>query len=371
MRITCPECEYTREVPDDKIPSTSVRATCPKCGAKFRFRAEEPDFTLEPQEPPASPEAPSSTAEPEPHADLDSRAEPDSGTEAQEPPAPEEQADNAHARPGHPASGEDRADRPRPKRIVLEDEPSDEDIWQRLENLGAGGGESQEQQRSRFGAEDYPEDEAPPEAEVPWERLDQFGFFGGLVQTIKRAMLAPGLFFAAMPLGRGLTMPLIFFLLVSQFQVICQLFWHFMGIGSMMDMGGEAPMAEPGAPGVGPAGSLMLFLVYPVLFTIWLFVAGGILHVLLKLFGSGRAGFEGTFRAMAYSAAPSVLAILPYVGSFAAGFWSLVIMFIGLKVIHASSFIRVLFAFLLPLVVIAALAASIVTMQPGLTPNMY
>ncbi len=38
MRITCPHCEFSREVPDDKVPARSVRATCPKCKHKFQFR---------------------------------------------------------------------------------------------------------------------------------------------------------------------------------------------------------------------------------------------------------------------------------------------------------------------------------------------
>jgi predicted Zn finger-like uncharacterized protein len=38
MRITCPECGFTRNVPDDKVPATSAMATCPKCRHRFRFR---------------------------------------------------------------------------------------------------------------------------------------------------------------------------------------------------------------------------------------------------------------------------------------------------------------------------------------------
>ncbi|WP_456324168.1 zinc-ribbon domain-containing protein [Desulfonauticus submarinus] len=38
MIITCPKCEFSRDVPDEKIPKTATRATCPKCGHKFEFR---------------------------------------------------------------------------------------------------------------------------------------------------------------------------------------------------------------------------------------------------------------------------------------------------------------------------------------------
>jgi hypothetical protein len=183
-------------------------------------------------------------------------------------------------------------------------------------------------------------------------------------------MLAPGLFFGAMPVGRGLGLPLVFFILVSEFQAICQLMWHYLGLDPLMTIGGQAPQQDPAALEFG-AGSLMILLIYPVLFTIWLFIMSGVIHLLLRIFGSGAAGFEGTFRVLSYSAAPSVLAIIPYAGAFAGGFWSLVIMFIGLKFIHSTNFVRVLFAFLLPLIIIIALAVSLTSMQPGATPNMY
>ncbi|MFO7818396.1 MAG: YIP1 family protein [Thermodesulfobacteriota bacterium] len=40
MHIKCPKCSFTRDVPDDKIPESSRRATCPKCGTRFDFREQ-------------------------------------------------------------------------------------------------------------------------------------------------------------------------------------------------------------------------------------------------------------------------------------------------------------------------------------------
>lgn len=42
MRITCPQCGFFRELPDNKVPVTSTMATCPKCRHRFKFR---PDTT--------------------------------------------------------------------------------------------------------------------------------------------------------------------------------------------------------------------------------------------------------------------------------------------------------------------------------------
>jgi predicted Zn finger-like uncharacterized protein len=42
MRITCPECDFSQEIREDKIPSSAVNARCPQCHARFKFR-ELPD----------------------------------------------------------------------------------------------------------------------------------------------------------------------------------------------------------------------------------------------------------------------------------------------------------------------------------------
>ncbi len=41
MRIVCPQCGYTRDIPAEKIPARSSIATCPKCTFKFRFRGAQ------------------------------------------------------------------------------------------------------------------------------------------------------------------------------------------------------------------------------------------------------------------------------------------------------------------------------------------
>lgn len=38
MRIVCPQCGYTRDIPPDKVPARISIATCPKCQFRFRFR---------------------------------------------------------------------------------------------------------------------------------------------------------------------------------------------------------------------------------------------------------------------------------------------------------------------------------------------
>ena len=47
MLIRCPECFFTRQVNDGKVPVGSEYATCPKCKKRFRFRTLTPEELAE------------------------------------------------------------------------------------------------------------------------------------------------------------------------------------------------------------------------------------------------------------------------------------------------------------------------------------
>ena len=51
MLITCPECQFARNINADSIPSKAQLATCPRCQNKFRFRIlpEEEEYAEEAQ----------------------------------------------------------------------------------------------------------------------------------------------------------------------------------------------------------------------------------------------------------------------------------------------------------------------------------
>ena len=138
MLVTCPQCQFARELPEDKIPARAQVATCPKCKHKFRFRELPPEEAAPDQEIPAPP-----------------------------PPAPDQ--------------------------LLPEG-----DIWDRL------GAAAPEERPGQAPADNpFAADPDQPQVDVPFERLDQFGFFPGLYQTLRRILFNPQLFFEAMPL-RGL-----------------------------------------------------------------------------------------------------------------------------------------------------------------------
>ena len=47
IEITCPNCNFSKSVPTEKIPEGVRYATCPRCGNMFEFNPVTPEFDLE------------------------------------------------------------------------------------------------------------------------------------------------------------------------------------------------------------------------------------------------------------------------------------------------------------------------------------
>lgn len=294
MQITCPRCQYKQDVPDEKIPPRAEKATCPQCKEKFRFRTvPQEDFILEQEQ------EKDRTAPPE--------HEPDSG----------------------PLKDQDRK--------------QDDSIWTSLEKMG--GPEENEHQES------VPENHESG-YEVPWENLENHGFFPGFIETVKRVMLAPAAFFYKMPL-KGLFMPLAFFLLIAVVQGLATFIWNMAGVFPTTAQHGAGDMGM----GMMGIGSIFIVIIYPLFLGLWLFLASGVTHLFLTIFQAGKSGFEATFRATAYGSAPMILGILPFLGPVAGALWSLAVTIIGYKNIHESSFLKVIMAMVAPVLVLIILAA--------------
>mgnify|MGYP006292836843 CR=1 FL=1 len=313
MEILCPKCAFVRIVPDTKIPARARMATCPKCGHKFPFRDLEPsEETVNHTEPDTPSPSPGNAVPPPSAAETDSQTpEPETAPEPAEQEASEQEA------------------------------PPREDIWASLEALNA---------------EPEPDtDPMPNPEEVPWENLEEHGFFTGLRLTITRAMLSPRRFFSHMPVANGLSMPLVFYLLIAEVQALAQFFWQLAGIAPQMGQGSQM--------GVAGVGSALILIVYPLFLTCILFFVSGINHACLIALRAGEAGFQGTFRTVAYGSAPFVLAVIPLVGPMLGGVWAMVCTIIGLSCVHRTSLGRVLLAMFLPFLLLAGLSVVLVVLQ--------
>lgn len=81
LRITCPHCSFSRDVPADKLPDQPVQANCPKCKQSFSFSkadaTEAPTVAAPPPPQVPPPIAPAAEfADPQPAPPVAAKAEP-------------------------------------------------------------------------------------------------------------------------------------------------------------------------------------------------------------------------------------------------------------------------------------------------------
>lgn len=259
VRITCPHCNFTTEIPRERIPPQAKSANCPRCKQRFALNAE----TLVP-------------------------------LRSVEPPPP---------RPPEPAVGEP------------------------------------------------PPGTSEPEAvrgPSPWEDRSRLGLWQGIFQTFRNVLFNPVHLFRTLHYGRGIKEPLAFGMLFGSLGMMIALFWQF--LLAAWGFGGSLK----GISSTFPVLLLfpVLLVLAPVLVALGLFIVSGILHLLLRIVRGGGHGFEATFRVVAYGQATQVFAIIPFLGGFVGSIWLLVIEIIGLREIHETSYLRVILAFAIPVVLI-------------------
>lgn len=312
MNITCPKCGFGRTVNEEKLPPKAVMATCPKCRHRFKFREItlpehiEPKTQSPPLDPPVIPESP----------DM-----------------PEE------------AQGPVQAEQAPPGPVESPAPPHDEDLWNELAALNEDGEEDD------FNAEQRPEPSLPL-----WERVDS-GYPRAFVQTFLDVLANPKAFFSAMPVGNGILKPLLFFLIIVQAVALSQSIWQLLGIIP------PSVLTENLDNTLQAALSLIL---YPLEVCIFLFLDTAMNHFFLRLFKADTKGFEGTFRAGTYSAAPMLLMIVPYIGLPLAMIGVVVYKFLGLRHVHGATNKQVLAVLILPMLLAMAVAIILTLLTGGI-----
>ncbi|MCK4792551.1 MAG: YIP1 family protein, partial [Desulfobacteraceae bacterium] len=142
----------------------------------------------------------------------------------------------------------------------------------------------------------------------------------------------------------GIGEPLAFGLLIGSIGGMFSFFWQF-----LMLSGGLFYILQSifGQVAMGLFFFIVIVIV-PIFVTLALFLYSSILHILLLIVRGGKNGYEATFRVVSYSQAAQVWSLIPFIGSFIGGIWQLIIQMIGLRVIHQTSYLRVILAFLIP-----------------------
>ncbi|MDR1658908.1 MAG: zinc-ribbon domain-containing protein [Desulfovibrio sp.] len=312
MVITCPNCAFSRDVPPEKMPAHSVVATCPKCSCRFRFSPAE-----------SAPEVgPGTGAAPSPRKDTPQDADdplppgavvPGRDT-IRESSATGREDEDAAENSGVSRDGQGQASAP--ARAGARGDKAGEDM-----RLAASRAYSRE--AARF---DVPEEETGSPAGNPWAVAPApYGWFAAFYQTVLCVMFAAPRFFGALkPQPRPLR-ALGFYLLVGVAQIVLERFWGYMLL-QYMSAGG--PPADPQLAKLldmlAPQANLaMTVLLRTGLLVLELYFFSAIIHLAYRFLAPDRADFSLVFQVIAYSAAPSLLCVIPLIGSLAGFVWSL------------------------------------------------
>ena len=153
----------------------------------------------------------------------------------------------------------------------------------------------------------------------------------GFADTWQRVVTDPRGFYAGMPLAGGLGEPLTFVAIVLGVD----------GVGHLLT-------------GWGVRGSLGLFAGGVVR----LFVLAAVLTLVAQHLFDGPAGFEPTFRAVAYASAPAVLFWLPVVGVLAM-LYACFLLIRGIERVQSFDATRAVLTLLIGVMVLGALTAVV------------
>ena len=313
MKITCPACNFTRDVDEGKLQPTAAIATCPRCKERFRFR--EPADADRNEAPAMASSPPESAESPVPDDDV--------------PP------------PG--------AVIPPRKRELLDD-----DLFSHPRDKGHDSStpldEEDEQEFRRQAAEAYRRTaELPPHTDVqelsnPWED-PRDGYVAAFYQTSVRVLFAAPSFFAGLEPQKQLTRALVFYLIVGLVQIFAEQFWLAVFAKVLAPRAESDPQFAHLLTLLSREMSLPLFVLARSAFiSLQLFIVAVLYHIMFRLLAPTRADFSLVFQVIAYASAPAVLGIVPVLGSLAGIIWSIACTVVGCRYALRVSWTQTLLA---------------------------
>ncbi len=198
-----------------------------------------------------------------------------------------------------------------------------------------------------------------PPTPLPWEMRNQIGFADAFVDTVKLFMTSPSEAWRRTRPSGDLGEALLFGVLVAWVgTVFYHLYRLFFGAFWLRALSGWLPRQEWGRFGgfwglgaLTVGGTVAHIVLAPIFIAIGLFVWAAILHLCYMIVGAlshSTAGFEGTFRVVAFSAVGQLAQLIPFAGGLAAFVWSLVLTVMGGVAIHRTTQGKALGAVLIP-----------------------
>lgn len=203
----------------------------------------------------------------------------------------------------------------------------------------------------------------------PWER--DGASISSLIATVKEVFSSPSQFFATMRQEGGFGQPLLFYFILN---MAALLVGAVVGLAVQGAMFGAMQLPQQqggGAPpwavlmGGGAVGVVMQIMFGIVIIPLTYFIASGIFHVVLMVFGGANRPFETTARVVAYSGASAAIGLIPICGGYVQGIVNLVFIGVGLCYAHNTDGWRAALAVITPFVCCAGAGIALAVLLVG------
>jgi hypothetical protein len=187
--------------------------------------------------------------------------------------------------------------------------------------------------------------EISAEEYTPWESGE--GFMNAFYRTTRDSLFSPAGFFKRISVGEGYWAPLIYGLITGIIGQGAALFWFWLFMAQFI------PVEK--LPFQYSISILQMIIPLPFQEAIAIFIGSAIIHLCLMIVGGNNNGYKTTFRAIAYSYSGFLFGIIPFIGLFIGGIYTIILTIIGVREGHAISTGKAVLAVLLPVIVIFGL----------------
>ena len=182
----------------------------------------------------------------------------------------------------------------------------------------------------------------------PWEHRNTLGFLDGIIKTVMAVLFKPASFFKNISSPNAVGESFCFGIITGVAGSIITILWGF--IIAMLSLNIELPVLTD----LSDITPISLVLLYPLSVICNILITAVIIHALLFLVRANSGKLGGTLKVVSFAQAATLFSIIPVIGYIIGLFWQVVITFIGLKIIHAASYTRLIIAFIIPFIVITA-----------------
>ena len=203
-----------------------------------------------------------------------------------------------------------------------------EDIWDRVASLG----ESWAEDDPDFGApaggafksDTAWDDGYASSTDVPWEHIRDIGLPKAFGQTALQVLLKPGRFFSGLGVPRKLGLAVVFYLVVTALQTYMFQAWMQLFPESSLGLAGSANALFHGS-------GLYIILTAPLIWVLFLVAVTALSVLALRLISGKTAPLVAVMRILAYSSAPMLLGVVPFIGAAIGQIWAMLLFLFGCK----------------------------------------